>query len=138
MPSAPRRKPPPQQSAATKPALRGPTRSSQPPQSAAESPSTTMNSVNVMLSMLTDQSQVDVKSSPIQFVPAGHATGLSIPIAFDSGSQNTLKPYAMPIQRCMHSAAGGTSQRLKPAGAIVRSFARIPVDAPADGAPRSS
>src|SRR5215475_12687901 len=37
----------------------------------------------------------------------------------------------MPMHRWMHSAAGGTSQRLKPAAAIVRSLSRKPVPAPA-------
>src|ERR1700710_1202549 len=32
----------------------------------------------------------------------------------------------MPLHRWMHSAAGGTSQRLKPAVAIVCSLSRIP------------
>ena len=64
---------------------------------------------------------------------AGQSIGLLMPSAFDSGNQNTLKPYAMPMQRWMHNAAGGTSQRLKPSEAIVRSLARSPVDAPADG-----
>src|SRR6266852_3185985 len=36
----------------------------------------------------------------------------------------------MPIHRWMHSAAGGTSQRLKPAIAIVRSLSRIPPPPP--------
>src|SRR5277367_5719285 len=36
----------------------------------------------------------------------------------------------MPMHRWMQSAAGGTSQRLKPAAAIVRSLSRIPPPAP--------
>jgi hypothetical protein len=36
------------------------------------------------------------------------------------GSLKTLSAYACPIARWMESAAGGTSQRLKPGGAIVR------------------
>src|SRR5262245_40531297 len=36
----------------------------------------------------------------------------------------------MPIQRWMHSAAGGTIQRLKPAVATVRSLSRMPAPAP--------
>src|SRR5215469_1167923 len=36
----------------------------------------------------------------------------------------------MPMQRWMHSAAGGTSQRLKPAFATVCSRSRIPAPAP--------
>src|SRR4051812_33907748 len=110
MPSAPSRKPPPQQHAATKPALRGPTRSSQPPHSAADNPRNTMNSVNVNVSAPTDQSHVVVNNSPNQFVPAAQATGLVMPSARDSGSQNTENPYAMPMHKCIQSAAGGTSQ----------------------------
>ena len=48
-----------------------------------------------------------------------------MPIARLSGSQNTLKPYAIPIDRWMASAAGGTSQRLKPGGAMMRSLERM-------------
>ena len=47
MPSAPISNPPLQQKAATTPAFRGPARSSQPPQSAAEEPSTTKNNVYI-------------------------------------------------------------------------------------------
>src|ERR1700748_801609 len=36
----------------------------------------------------------------------------------------------MPIQRWIHSAAGGTIQRLKPAVATVRSLSRMPAPAP--------
>src|ERR1700751_4390761 len=36
----------------------------------------------------------------------------------------------MPMHRWMQSAAGGTSQRLKPAAAIVRSLSRKPASAP--------
>ena len=59
----PRIKPPDQHSAATTPALRGPARSSQPPQMAAETPSSTKNSVNIQPMLATRQSQVVVKSS---------------------------------------------------------------------------
>src|SRR5262252_6001251 len=51
-------------------------------------------------------------------------------IARDSGSQNTEKPYAMPMQRCIQSAAGGTSQRLNPAPAMIRSLASSPTPLP--------
>ncbi len=44
-----------------------------------------------------------------------------MPMALDSGSQNTENPYAMPMHRWMASAAGGTSQRLNPGPAIVLS-----------------
>ena len=55
--------PPAQQTAATTPALRGPTCSSQPPHSAAEQPSTTKNSVKIQPSAETSQLQVDSVSS---------------------------------------------------------------------------
>src|SRR5580692_591634 len=129
MPMAPSARPPAQHTAATTPALRGPTRSSQPPQSAAETPSTTKNSVNIQPMLATRQSQVVVNSSCISDM-SGQALGAVSPMARDSGSQNTLNPYAMPIQRWMQSAAGGTSQRLKPAVAIVRSLSRMPAPAP--------
>ena len=45
----------------------------------------------------TDQSQLLVSSS--KKPAAAHATGRSMPMARESGSQNTLKPYAIPIDR---------------------------------------
>src|SRR6516162_314074 len=86
--------PPHQHSAATTPALRGPARSSQPPQTAADDPSTTKNSVYIQPRLDTRQSQAVVKSSWMSEI-SGHATLLSTPTARESGSQNTLKPYAM-------------------------------------------
>ena len=57
---------------------------------------------------------------------AGQAT-VSLPFtARVSGSQNTLKPYAMPMQRWIESAAGGTSQRLNAGPAMMRSFESSP------------
>jgi hypothetical protein len=55
---------------------------------------------------------------------AGHAMGLLMPSALVSGNQNTEKPYAIPMHKWMHKAAGGTSQRLNPGRATMRSFAR--------------
>ena len=37
-----------------------------------------------------------------------------------SGSLNTLNAYASPMHRWIDSAAGGTSQRSKPGGAVTR------------------
>ncbi len=71
--------------------MRGPTRSSQPPQIAAETPSSTKNSVNIQPMLATFQSQVVVNSSCISDM-SGQALGAVSPIARDSGSQNTLKP----------------------------------------------
>ena len=98
MPMAPSTRPPAQQHAATTPALRGPTRSSQPPQMAAETPSTTKNSVNIQPMLAMRQSQVVVKSSWMREM-SGHVLGAVTPSARDSGSQKTLKPYAMPMHR---------------------------------------
>ena len=83
-------RPPAQQHAATTPALRGPTRSSQPPQIAAETPSRTKNRVYIQPMLAMRQSQVVVKSS-CKNVMSGHALGCVIPSARDNGSQNTLK-----------------------------------------------
>ena len=91
MPIAPRKSPPHQHSAATKPALRGPTRSSHPPHIAAERPSTTKNSVYIQPMLATFQSQVVVNSSWNSDM-SGHAFGAVRPIARESGSQNTEKP----------------------------------------------
>ena len=91
-------RPPLQQSAATNPALRGPARSSQWPNKAADEPSRTKNKVYVQPSIETGQSQfVDVMSCR---KPASeHVAGWWMPTARASGSQKTLKPYAMPMER---------------------------------------
>src|SRR5947209_2034566 len=83
-PSAEMKNPPLQQHAATTPALRGPSRSTHGPKSAAEEPSSTKNSVYIQPSVLIFQ------SSGAECV---------MPIARLSGTQNTLKPYAIPIER---------------------------------------
>src|SRR5262245_55418630 len=110
--------PPHQQTAATTPALRGPARSSHPPQVAAEMPSSTKNSVYVQPSVATFQSQVVVaawaarsatnctRNEP-ESVAFGHVTDWVMPSDFESGSQNTEKPYAIPMQRWIAKAAGG-------------------------------
>src|ERR1700750_3490332 len=98
MPMAPSTRPPAQHSAATTPALRGPARSSQPPQIAADPPSTTKNSVNIQPMLAMRQSQVVVNNSSASDMP-GQALGWVMPNARDSGSQNTLKPSAIPMQR---------------------------------------
>ena len=71
--------------------MRGPTRSSQPPQTAAAMPSSTKNSVYIQPMLATRQSQVVVNNSCISDM-SGHAFGAVTPSARDSGSQNTLKP----------------------------------------------
>src|SRR5215472_4034000 len=112
MPSADITRPPHQHSPATKPAFRGPARSSQPPHTAAAAPRKTKNSVYIHPSSLIFQSHVVANARAMNDMSAGQATDCVMPMARDSGSQNTLNPYAMPMQRWMASAAGGTSQRL--------------------------
>ena len=84
MPAADTKNPPLQQHAATTPALRGPSRSTHAPNSAADDPSITKNSVNIQPSVLIFQSS---------------GADAVIPMARLSGSQNTLNPYAMPMHR---------------------------------------
>ena len=91
MPIAPSTRPPHQHNAATTPALRGPARSSQPPQTAAETPNNTKNKVNIQPRLAMRQSQVVVNNSSISDI-SGQATDLLMPMARDSGIQNTLKP----------------------------------------------
>ena len=82
MPTAPISSPPDQQTAETTPALRGPARSSHPPQTAAATPRKTMNSVNTQLRSATSQSQLVVNSALTMPEPAGQATGF--PAAFSA------------------------------------------------------
>ena len=49
-----------------------------------------------------------------------------MPSALDKGNQKTENPYAMPIHKWIAKAAGGTSQRLKPSLAMMRSLDRKP------------
>src|SRR3569833_2783623 len=119
--------PPHQHNAATTPAFRGPARSSQPPHSAAAQPRNTKYSVYIPPSVDTCQSHVVVNSSAKQPESLPHAAPApAVCSAFDSGSQNTEKPYAMPMQRWMASAAGGTSQRVNPGPAMIRSLSSSP------------
>src|SRR6202034_4040379 len=94
-PSAPTKSPPHQQRAATKPALRGPARSSQPPQIAAADPSTTKKRVNIQPRLEIRQSQVVVKSSPPS-ERSRQETVFVMPIARERLSQKTLPWLAMP------------------------------------------
>ncbi len=118
--------PPPQQNAAATPALRGPTRSSHPPNTAAEEPRNTKKSVYIQPRVLIFQSQVVANSVATKLMSWGQGTDWVMPMARLSGSQNTLKPYAMPMERWIASAAGGTSHRLKPGRATIRSRSRTP------------
>src|SRR4051812_5277430 len=99
MPNAEITKPPHQHTVATTPALRGPACSSQPPNSAAAPPRKRKNSVNIHPSMEIFQSHVVAKISAKKLMSFGQAMDSLMPIAFDNGSQNTEKPYAMPMQR---------------------------------------
>jgi hypothetical protein len=46
------------------------------------------------------------------------------PCTFIRGGLKLLQAYTDPMQRCMAIDAGGTSQRLKPGGAMMRSLER--------------
>src|SRR5260221_9211232 len=121
MPSAEMKNPLPQQQAATTPAFLGPAISSQRPNVAAAEPRKTKNSVNIQPSVLIFQSQVVAVRRAHASIESGQGIEWVIPTARLSGSQKTLNPYAMPIERWIASAAGGTSQRLKCGGAMIRS-----------------
>ena len=122
MPNAEITSPPHQHNAETTPAFRGPECSSQPPQMAAEQPRKMKNRVKIQLSIEIGQSQSDANTWARKLMFGAQATGAVIPMALDSGNQNTEKPYAMPMHRWMANAAGGTSQRLKPGLAMMRSL----------------
>ncbi len=91
-PTAPRTSPPHQHTAATTPVLRGPERSAQPPNSAAEEPRKTKNRIGITCRSDTCQSQVVVTSRPASPRSAGHFVEVVIPIALVSGNVNTEKP----------------------------------------------
>ncbi len=106
-----------------KPAFRGPARSSHPPQIAAEIPSMAMKVSKMWVTLGTVQLQLwDVSSVKNPWPAQLGAPGSSALM----GSQNTLKPYAMPMQRWMARAAGGASHRLKSGPAMVRSRSKAP------------
>src|SRR5689334_22831275 len=90
-PTAEINRPPHQQQAATTPALRGPERSSQPPQIAAAEPRKMKNSIYIGDRSTMRQSQVVVNSDE-RSDGSGHATNFVMPIERESGSQNTLNP----------------------------------------------
>src|SRR5262249_32143780 len=90
-PIAPSTRPPHHSTAAATPALRGPARSTHPPNAAAEIPRNTKNSVYIQPRLATFQSQVVVMSSA-KMDMSGHVLGAVKPIARDKGSQNTEKP----------------------------------------------
>src|SRR4029078_9644470 len=105
-------------SAETNAALRGHTRSSQPPQVAAETPSSTKKNVYIQPRSNWLQLQsvaVRACSVPSDFsakvTPPCEHSGSALPSAPRrapcSGFQNTEKPQAMPMHRWMQRAAGG-------------------------------
>src|SRR5512142_1549974 len=85
-------RPPHQQNAATTPALRGPAFSSQPPHSAAEEPRSTKNRVYIQPSVEIFKSQLVANICSKKPMSLGQSTAAPMPIACDSGSQNTEKP----------------------------------------------
>ncbi len=94
MPSADSSMPPHQHRAETTPALRGPARSSQPPQMAAEQPRNTKKSVYIQPRVATRQSQPVANSSAKKLMSFGQAPAPvpAVDSALDSGSQKTEKP----------------------------------------------
>src|SRR6218665_1573770 len=89
-PRAENNMPPHQHRADTTPTLRGPTRSSHPPQSEADDPSKTKNRMYIQPRVETFHSQVVVKSCAKRSC-LSHASEFLIPSALDNGSQNTEK-----------------------------------------------
>src|ERR1700710_2926651 len=101
MPSADTSMPPHQQQAETTPALRGPTRSSQPPHTAAAHPRKTKKSVYIQPRVERRQSQPVANISARKLMPGAHVCA-PLPLmesSFESGSQKTENPYAMPMHR---------------------------------------
>src|SRR5258706_4396489 len=106
IPTAESRNPPEKHRAATNIDLRGPTRSTQRPNMAAEAPRNTM---------------AREKTQPISFKFQSCGTDWVNPISFVSGRLKVEKAYAWPMERCTARAAGGTKKRLKPGSAMVLS-----------------
>src|SRR5258707_6436483 len=106
MPTAESRNPPEKHSAATNIDLRGPTRSTQRQNRAAEAPRNTM---------------AREKTQPISFKFQSCGEDCVNPISFVSGRLKVEKAYAWPMERCTARAAGGTKKRLKPGPAMVLS-----------------
>jgi hypothetical protein len=92
-------------------ATRGPTRSIQRPAKAADRPRNTIARLKIQPRV------VSLQSCGVDCV---------MPITLVSGPLNTLNAYAWPMQRWTASAAGGTSQRLKPGRATIRCFEKKP------------
>src|SRR5258708_26033934 len=102
--TAERRNPTEKHRAATNIDLRGPTRSTQRPNMAAEAPRNTM---------------AREKTQPISFKFQSCGTDWVNPISFVSGRLKVEKAYAWPMERCTARAAGGSKKRLKPSSGMV-------------------
>src|ERR1700742_1111586 len=98
--------------AATNIDLRGPTRSTHRPKSAAEEPRKTIAIENIQ---------------PTSFKFQSPGADCVMPSSLVSGKLKVEKAYAWPMHRCTASAAGGTWNRLNPGGATVLSRAKKPV-----------
>src|ERR1700692_1294359 len=92
----------------------------------AADPRNTKKRMKVHCNSEIRQSQVLLTARASRPISSGHLIEVVMPIAFESGSQKTEKPYAIPMQRWIARADGGISQRLKPGPAIVRSRAKKP------------
>src|SRR5271166_5859406 len=97
MPTAATMKPPPKHNAAVNIDLRGPTRSTQRPKTAADSPRMAIAIEKVHPTSVNFQSEGSECVMPSNLV---------------NGKLNVEKAYAWPIDRCTASAAGGTRKRL--------------------------
>src|SRR5882757_9705908 len=106
MPAEASRKPPPKHSADTKMDRRGPTRSTQRPNRAADDPRNNIAMEKIHPTSLRLQS------------PGADCV---IPSSLVSGKLKVEKAYAWPMHRCTARAAGGTWNRLNPGGATVLS-----------------
>lgn len=127
--------PPHQQAAETNPARLGPARSSHPPNNAADEPRNTKKSVYIQPIVEMRQSHAVVKSSAGIDTVASQVRGAAPPRARERGSQNTENPYAIPMQRWMARAAGGTSHRSYEEGATRFEPARAAVRPTATATP---
>src|SRR6266478_433953 len=109
MPTAETKNPPAKHSADANIDLRGPTRSTQRPKTAADEPRKTMAMEKIQPTSFKFQSPGAVCVSPMSLV---------------SGRLKVENAYACPMHRCTARAAGGTRNRLKSGPATVFSRAR--------------
>src|SRR5579871_2613227 len=95
--------------------LRGPTRSTQRPNTAAAEPKNRIAIENIQPTSFRFQ------SPPADWV---------IPISFVRGRLKVENAYAWPMHRCTARAAGGTMKRLNPGPAMVFSRSKNDIDGP--------